>query len=119
MVGGVDDGDPVSKAVITMIITPSLQPLLQDLSETETDGDPADSFHYCPPGLTQDVRGCRLVWRILTWVLCIPLCYPCYLTKHARWVLLSTTINHNTTITLSMIYNDINMMIDRLSLNSN
>jgi len=69
MVGGVDDGDP---------------PLLQDLSETETDGDPADSFHYCPPGLTQDVRGCRLVWRILTWVLCIPLCYPCYLTKHAR-----------------------------------
>jgi len=57
-------------------------PLLQDVSD---DGSvPDDSFHYCPPGLTQDASGCRLVWRLITVCICLPLCYPCYLTKHAR-----------------------------------
>merc|ERR1719481_507753 len=76
-----DNLDPVSMEMIIQLSIPSLQPLLQDLSEAETD---TDSFHYCPPGLTQDARGCRLVWRMITMVICIPLCYPCYLTKHAR-----------------------------------
>jgi len=60
------------------------QPLLQELSDSEDEDSDTNSFHYCPPGLTQDAKGCRLVWRILTLALCFPLCYPCYLTKHAR-----------------------------------
>jgi len=53
--------------------------------EPDTDDEVVDdTFHYCPPGLTQDVSGCRLVWRVITVSICLPLCYPCYLTKHAR-----------------------------------
>jgi len=45
---------------------------------------PDDSFHYCPRGLTLDVTGLRLVWRLVTVCVCLPLCYPCYLTKYTR-----------------------------------
>lgn len=56
----------------------------QSVLEDDEDDISDDSFHYCPAGLTQDASGCRLVWRLLTMCLCLPLCYPCYLTKHAR-----------------------------------
>jgi len=50
----------------------------------EADDLEDDKFQCCPHGLTQDVSGCRCVWRLITLCLCLPLCYPCYLTKHVR-----------------------------------
>lgn len=57
---------------------------MEEVEQDDASDVADDSFHFCPPGLTQDVGGCRLVWRLLTVSLCLPLCYPCYLTKHAR-----------------------------------
>ena len=65
--------------------TPKAISLIGHHFQDEDDEVVDDTFHYCPPGLTEDVSGCRLVWRVITVSICLPLCYPCYLTKHARY----------------------------------
>ena len=43
-----------------------------------------EKFRLCPSSLRQHRTGCSLVWRLASLLLCLPLCYPCYLTKQYR-----------------------------------
>ena len=48
------------------------------------DEDEEEQFRLCPRLAQEDSSGCGLAWRLVTLVLCLPLCYPCYLTKKTR-----------------------------------
>ena len=52
-----------------------------DVSEDE---DSDKEFRLCPRLDLDDRTGCSLFWRILTVVFCLPLSYPCYLTRKTR-----------------------------------
>ena len=47
-------------------------------------GDEGEEFRLCPHLRREDSSGCGLAWRLATLVFCLPLCYPCYLTKKTR-----------------------------------
>ena len=54
-----------------------------DLEEEEEEGE-EESFRPCPRLGVEEKTGWSLVWRVLTLLLCLPICYPCYLTRKAR-----------------------------------
>ena len=55
-----------------------------DLHSDDNDDDD-DKMQWCPRlRSSEDSSSCDLVWNMMTMVFCIPLCYPCYLTKKAR-----------------------------------
>ena len=55
-----------------------------DVSEEEKEEE-EQKFRLCPHLELDGKTGCSLFWRLLTLVLCLPLCYPCYLTRKTRW----------------------------------
>ena len=48
------------------------------------DTEEEEKFRLCPRLASEDSSGCGLAWRLATLMLCLPLCYPCYLTKKTR-----------------------------------
>ena len=56
-----------------------------DVEEEEDEEEVGDeSFHPCPRLGVEEKTGWSLCWRILTVVLCLPVSYPCYLSRKAR-----------------------------------
>ena len=48
------------------------------------DDEEEEQFRLCPRLAQEDSSDCGLAWRLVTLILCLPLCYPCYLTKKTR-----------------------------------
>ena len=55
-----------------------------DVTDNVPDDNDDEEFRLCPHLSKEDSSGCGLAWRITTLLLCLPLCYPCYLTKKTR-----------------------------------
>ena len=53
----------------------------EDDADPDTEEEEAAGFRACP----RLGRG-SLAWRLATLLLCLPLCYPCYLSKKTRSV---------------------------------
>ena len=53
----------------------------EDDADPDTEEEEAAGFRACP----RLGRG-GLAWRLATLLLCLPLCYPCYLSKKTRSV---------------------------------
>ena len=52
--------------------------------EWQEEDEEEEKFRLCPSSLRQHRTGCSLAWRLASLLLCLPLCYPCYLTKQFR-----------------------------------